>query len=132
MTPPLHDIPPRLFMGGGNRNNVWRTFSTRDYAMAVCNLTGNKKTANLRHATLNGATKFIQYLHAHPFLPQLNRLSPANVTVTHVSLFDGSNEGIACTDRPAFSVQYHPEASPGPTDSHYLFGRFVGIMERKG
>ncbi|HCB0358726.1 cytoplasmic protein [Klebsiella quasipneumoniae] len=82
MTPPLHDIPPRLFMGGGNRNNVWRTFSTRDYAMAVCNLTGNKKTANLRHATLNGATKFIQYLHAHPFLPQLNRLSPANVTVT--------------------------------------------------
>ncbi|MBS0639314.1 MAG: glutamine-hydrolyzing carbamoyl-phosphate synthase small subunit [Proteobacteria bacterium] len=57
---------------------------------------------------------------------------PANVTVTHVSLFDGSNEGIACTDRPAFSVQYHPEASPGPTDSHYLFGRFVGIMERKG
>jgi carbamoyl-phosphate synthase small subunit len=55
---------------------------------------------------------------------------PANVAVTHVSLFDGSNEGIACTDRPVFSVQYHPEASPGPTDSHYLFGRFVGLMER--
>src|SRR3954451_23491980 len=54
---------------------------------------------------------------------------PANVKVTHVSLFDGSNEGITCTDRPAFSVQYHPEASPGPTDSHYLFGRFVGLME---
>jgi carbamoyl-phosphate synthase small subunit len=54
---------------------------------------------------------------------------PANVAVTHVSLFDGSNEGIACTDRPVFSVQYHPEASPGPSDSHYLFRRFVGMME---
>jgi carbamoyl-phosphate synthase small subunit len=56
---------------------------------------------------------------------------PANAKVTHVSLFDGSNEGIASTDRPAFSVQYHPEASPGPSDSHYLFGRFVGMMERR-
>jgi len=54
---------------------------------------------------------------------------PATVRPTHVSLFDGSNEGLACTDRPAFSVQYHPEASPGPTDSHYLFGRFAGMME---
>ena len=55
---------------------------------------------------------------------------PANARVTHVSLFDGSNEGIASTDRPAFSVQYHPEASPGPTDSHHLFKRFVAMMER--
>ena len=57
---------------------------------------------------------------------------PATATVTHVSLFDGSNEGIAATDRPAFSVQYHPEASPGPSDSHHLFRRFVGMMERAG
>jgi carbamoyl-phosphate synthase small subunit len=57
---------------------------------------------------------------------------PANAKVTHVSLFDGSNEGIASTDRPAFSVQYHPEASPGPTDSHYLFERFVRMMEAGG
>ncbi|MBE9603924.1 glutamine-hydrolyzing carbamoyl-phosphate synthase small subunit [Acetobacteraceae bacterium H6797] len=54
---------------------------------------------------------------------------PANVKVTHKSLFDGTNEGIAATDKPAFSVQYHPEASPGPSDSHYLFGRFVALME---
>jgi len=53
---------------------------------------------------------------------------PANVRVTHVSLFDGTNEGIACTDRPAFAVQYHPEASPGPSDSHHLFHRFVAMM----
>ena len=54
---------------------------------------------------------------------------PANATVTHVSLFDGSNCGFALTDRPAFSVQYHPEASPGPRDSHYLFRRFVDQIE---
>ncbi len=53
---------------------------------------------------------------------------PEGVAVTHVSLFDGSNEGIACPARRAFSVQYHPEASPGPSDSHYLFGRFVDAM----
>ncbi|HEY2620080.1 MAG TPA: glutamine-hydrolyzing carbamoyl-phosphate synthase small subunit [Acetobacteraceae bacterium] len=56
---------------------------------------------------------------------------PPTAKLTHVSLFDGSNEGLACTDRPAFSVQYHPEASPGPSDSHYLFGRFVEMMERR-
>jgi carbamoyl-phosphate synthase small subunit len=55
---------------------------------------------------------------------------PQTAKVTHVSLFDGSNEGIACVDRPVFSVQYHPEASPGPSDSHYLFERFAGMMER--
>jgi carbamoyl-phosphate synthase small subunit len=53
---------------------------------------------------------------------------PANAKETHISLFDGSNCGIALTDRPAFSVQYHPEASPGPRDSHYLFRRFVSLM----
>jgi carbamoyl-phosphate synthase small subunit len=50
---------------------------------------------------------------------------PANVVETHVSLFDGSNCGIAFTDKRAFAVQYHPEASPGPQDSFYLFERFV-------
>ncbi len=55
---------------------------------------------------------------------------PAGVSVTHQSLFDGSNEGIACPGQRAFSVQYHPEASPGPSDSHYLFGRFAELIER--
>jgi carbamoyl-phosphate synthase small subunit len=53
---------------------------------------------------------------------------PAGVTVTHRSLFDGSVEGLAVDGRPVFSVQYHPEASPGPQDSHYLFDRFVELM----
>jgi carbamoyl-phosphate synthase small subunit len=53
---------------------------------------------------------------------------PANAKATHVSLFDGSNCGFELVDAPAFSVQYHPEASPGPMDSHYLFERFAGMM----
>jgi len=56
---------------------------------------------------------------------------PTNAVETHVSLFDGSNAGMALKDRPVFSVQYHPEASPGPRDSHYLFNRFVEMMRRR-
>ena len=54
---------------------------------------------------------------------------PAPVMETHVSLFDGTNAGVALKDRPVFSVQHHPEASPGPTDSLYLFERFAGHMD---
>ena len=54
---------------------------------------------------------------------------PAPVMETHVSLFDGTNAGIALRDKPVFSVQHHPEASPGPTDSLYLFERFAGLMD---
>ena len=56
---------------------------------------------------------------------------PEGVEVTHTSLFDGSNEGIRATGRPAFSVQYHPEASPGPSDSAHLFRRFADLIERE-
>ncbi len=54
---------------------------------------------------------------------------PAGVTATHVSLFDGSLEGLAVDDRPIFSVQYHPEASPGPQDAQHLFARFCALMD---
>ena len=56
---------------------------------------------------------------------------PEGVEVTHTSLFDGSNEGIRAADKPAFSVQYHPEASPGPSDSAHLFRRFADLIERE-
>ena len=56
---------------------------------------------------------------------------PPNLRVTHVSLFDGSLQGIVRTDRPAFSFQGHPEASPGPHDVAYLFDHFAKMMEKK-
>ncbi len=65
----------------------------------------------------------------HGFMVDRKSL-PAGVMETHRSLFDGSNCGIAMTDRPVFSVQFHPEASPGPQDSFYLFERFTSLMEQ--
>jgi carbamoyl-phosphate synthase small subunit len=64
----------------------------------------------------------------HGFAVETESL-PDNARPTHISLFDGSLAGLELTDRPAFSVQYHPEASPGPQDSAYLFGKFVGQLE---
>ncbi|MDZ7824278.1 MAG: glutamine-hydrolyzing carbamoyl-phosphate synthase small subunit [Ahrensia sp.] len=56
---------------------------------------------------------------------------PAGVTQTHISLFDGTNCGLALDGKPVFSVQHHPEASPGPQDSHYLFQRFFNLIREK-
>jgi carbamoyl-phosphate synthase small subunit len=66
----------------------------------------------------------------HGFAVDASTLPP-NVRVTHVSLFDGSLQGIALTDKPAFSFQGHPEASPGPHDVGYLFDRFIKLMEKR-
>jgi carbamoyl-phosphate synthase small subunit len=56
---------------------------------------------------------------------------PANVRATHRSLFDGSLQGIELTDKPAYSFQGHPEASPGPREMEYLFDKFVKMMEKR-
>jgi carbamoyl-phosphate synthase small subunit len=56
---------------------------------------------------------------------------PANLKATHISLFDGSLQGLARTDHPAFCFQGHPEASPGPHDIGYLFDRFAKMMEER-
>ncbi|MDB5909845.1 MAG: carbamoyl-phosphate synthase small subunit [Massilia sp.] len=64
----------------------------------------------------------------HGFAVDVSTL-PANCRVTHVSLFDGSLQGFARTDKPAFCFQGHPEASPGPTDVAYLFDRFIDLMQ---
>jgi carbamoyl-phosphate synthase small subunit len=65
--------------------------------------------------------------HNHGFTIDAASL-PAGVEVTHLNLNDGTCEGIRCRDVPAFSVQYHPEASPGPHDARYLFDEFVELM----
>lgn len=68
----------------------------------------------------------------HGFAVDKNSL-PEGVEETHVSLFDGSNCGLRLAGKPVFSVQHHPEASPGPQDSHYLFRRFINLVrEKKG
>jgi carbamoyl-phosphate synthase small subunit len=56
---------------------------------------------------------------------------PKTAEVTHISLFDGTNEGLRLKDKPVFSVQYHPEASPGPQDSYYLFERFTALIKEQ-
>lgn len=66
----------------------------------------------------------------HGFVVDARSL-PEGVEETHVSLFDKTNEGLRVTDKPVFSVQYHPEASPGPQDSHYLFRRFVDLLDER-
>jgi len=66
-----------------------------------------------------------------PDQPPLTDTVFGQVAVTHVSLNDHSIEGLACADRPVFSVQYHPEASPGPHDSAYLFTEFTQLMEKQ-
>ncbi len=76
-----------------------------------------------------GKVEITSQNHGFAVLPES---LPAEVEVTHVSLFDGSNEGIALKGKPVFSVQYHPEASPGPQDSHYLFKRFADLIEKHG
>jgi len=65
----------------------------------------------------------------HGFVVDVESL-PSGVHVTHENLFDHSNEGLAVDGKPIFSVQYHPEASPGPHDAHYLFARFRDLLEK--
>jgi carbamoyl-phosphate synthase small subunit len=79
----------------------------------------------------NFAVEAIQPISAIPDRPPVVDTSFGQVTVTHVSLNDHSVEGLACTDHPVFSVQYHPEASPGPHDSAYLFTEFTKLLEKQ-
>jgi carbamoyl-phosphate synthase small subunit len=74
-----------------------------------------------------GKVEITSQNHGFAVLPES---LPEGIETTHVSLFDGSHEGMRLRDRPVFSVQYHPEASPGPQDSAYLFARFLDLIER--
>ncbi|HUK58942.1 MAG TPA: glutamine-hydrolyzing carbamoyl-phosphate synthase small subunit [Stellaceae bacterium] len=75
-----------------------------------------------------GKVEITSQNHGFVVLPET---LPSDAEATHISLFDGSNEGFRLKDRPIFAVQYHPEASPGPQDSHHLFARFAALMEQR-
>jgi len=68
----------------------------------------------------------------HGFCVDPDSLPPSDVEITHVNLNDQTNEGMRHRSLPLFSVQYHPEASPGPHDARYLFDEFVGMMKEVG
>ena len=81
------------------------------------------------HPVKNLATGNIEITSQnHGFSVSLENL-PENISITHLSLNDQTVEGIQCNNFPAFSVQYHPEASPGPHDSQYLFKKFIKLMQ---
>jgi carbamoyl-phosphate synthase small subunit len=75
---------------------------------------------------LSGRVEITSQNHGFVVDPEI---LPAGVEVTHLSLFDNTNEGLRVVGKPVFSVQYHPEASPGPQDSHHLFERFIALMD---
>ncbi len=107
------------------------------HQLLALSLGGKTRKMHLGHRGANHPVKDLQtgkveitsQNHGFCVLPDT---LPDNVEVTHTSLFDGSNEGIRAKDKKAFSVQYHPEASPGPHDSHYLFDRFIKMVKDAG
>ncbi|MFN0264379.1 glutamine-hydrolyzing carbamoyl-phosphate synthase small subunit [Tepidamorphus sp. 3E244] len=104
-------------------------------ALAVGGKTGKMHQGHhgANHPVMDHTTNKVEIVSMnHGFAVDSGSL-PGNAEETHVSLFDGTNCGLRLKDKPAFSVQHHPEASPGPQDSHYLFTRFVNLIrERKG
>jgi carbamoyl-phosphate synthase small subunit len=104
------------------------------HQMLALALGGQTKKMHLGHRGANqpvkdlttGKVEITSQNHGFCILPET---LPDDVEVTHISLFDNSNEGLRVKGKPVFSVQYHPEASPGPQDSHYLFKRFVELID---
>jgi len=110
---------------------IARAFGARTYKLPFGHHGGNHPVRNLRRGTVEITAQ------NHGFAVEMDsegRLPGApELTVTHLNLYDHTVEGVAHGSRPVFSVQYHPEAAPGPHDSRYLFHEFVTMMEnRKG
>jgi carbamoyl-phosphate synthase small subunit len=101
----------------------------RTYKLAFGHHGGNHPVRRLDTGQVEITSQNHNYAVAADSVPTTGRLA---ATVTHVNLNDGVVEGLACTDVPAFSVQYHPEAGPGPHDARYLFDRFASLLDGAG
>jgi len=103
-------------------------------ALALCGSTFKLKFGHrgANHPVKNLQTGVIEISSQnHGFCVDINSLKDKDVEITHINLNDDTLEGFRCRSIPAFSVQYHPEASPGPHDSNYLFETFTKLMDRK-
>jgi len=83
------------------------------------------------HPVKNLKTKKVEITSQNHGFKVVEKSIPSNVNITHLSLFDKSIEGIELKNKPVFSVQYHPEASPGPQDSKYLFNKFINYISKE-
>jgi carbamoyl-phosphate synthase small subunit len=109
---------------------ISRAFDARTFKLPFGHHGGNHPVRNLE----SGAIEITAQNHG--FAVEQSKagdvLGAPALQVTHVNLYDGTVEGIRHRERPVFSVQYHPEAAPGPHDSRYLFRQFIGLMEARG
>lgn len=109
---------------------ISRAFGARTYKLPFGHHGGNHPVRNLD----TGAVEITAQNHGFAVEQSEGGRVPGapDLRVTHVNLYDGTVEGVAHGSRPVFSVQYHPEAAPGPHDSRYLFRQFIGLMEKRG
>jgi len=120
------------------KRQVWSTIDTYDLVPEIANKIGTVKrgmlgipSKSLPKPVKNLKTKKVEITSQnHGFKVEENSI-PSNVNITHLSLFDKSVEGIELKNKPIFSVQYHPEASPGPQDSKYLFNKFINYISKE-
>ena len=107
---------------------IARAFGAETYKLPFGHHGANHPVRNIDHNTVEITSQ------NHGFSVRLSDsqeiYGAPDLRLTHVNLYDGTAEGLIHRDRPVFSVQYHPEAAPGPHDSKYLFDQFVELMER--
>ncbi|MEK7291303.1 MAG: gamma-glutamyl-gamma-aminobutyrate hydrolase family protein, partial [Planctomycetota bacterium] len=105
------------------------TLGLKTYKLKFGHHGGNQPVMDLSTKKVEITAQNHSFAVSSPPQGTVHRSPYGNVEITHVNLNDKSVEGLKCHSMPVFSVQYHPEASPGPHDASYLFERFIGLMK---